>query len=170
MSYSYTTTETKTFTITHAKHIAAKVATDLKRMQRFYGRPDNLAIDNFESEVIELLKHGYLKKVSYGFQKNEKWIEPTLIYEANELNITANDDPGKVRPGKNIEGAVFCSFLEYSNTWYSLSEKEKEEFDESLPMQRGTGKTPGISGYLDNDRTYSSGGRALSRSSVRSYA
>ncbi len=169
MSYSYTATETKTFTITHAKHIAAKVATDLKRMQRFYGKPYDGSINNFESEVVELLKHGYLKKVFYGFQKNKKWIEPTLIYEASELNIAANDDPGKVRPGKDITGASFCSYLEYSNAWYLLSDEEKESFKHDLPIQRTTGSVPSISGYLDNDRTYSSGGRSLSRSSVRSY-
>ena len=39
MSSNYTTTTTisDTFTITHAKHIASKVATDLLRFQRFYG-------------------------------------------------------------------------------------------------------------------------------------
>ena len=30
MSYSFTATETKTFTLTHARHLAAKVAADLK--------------------------------------------------------------------------------------------------------------------------------------------
>ena len=39
MSYSYTLSETRTFTVTHARHMAAKVATDLKRMQRLYGSP-----------------------------------------------------------------------------------------------------------------------------------
>ena len=56
MSYSYTFSETATFTITHARHIAAKVATDLKRMQRFYGEPSDIRIKNYETEVIELLK------------------------------------------------------------------------------------------------------------------
>ena len=44
MSYSYTVTESTTFTVTHARHIAAKVATDLKRLQRFYGKPSDSAI------------------------------------------------------------------------------------------------------------------------------
>ena len=39
MTYSYT--QTTTFTITHARHLVAKVATDLKRMQRFYGSPND---------------------------------------------------------------------------------------------------------------------------------
>jgi hypothetical protein len=35
---SYTITESATtFTVTHARHMAAKVSTDLKRMQRLYG-------------------------------------------------------------------------------------------------------------------------------------
>ncbi len=169
MSYSYTTIETNTFTITHAKYIAAKVATDLKRIQRFYGKPDDKSIHNFESEIIKLLKHGYLKKVSYGFQKNDDWIEPTLVYTASELGVVANDDPGKIRPGKDINGASFCSFLEYSPAWHLLSNEEKESFEYGLPLQRTMGNAPGICGYLDNDRTYSSGGRTLSRSSVRSY-
>ena len=44
MSSSFTLTETTTFTLTHARHMAAKVATDLKRLQRFYGRPGDAAI------------------------------------------------------------------------------------------------------------------------------
>src|SRR5215208_6036058 len=54
MSYSYTLTETTTFTLTHAKHMAAKVATDLKRMQRLYNLPSDTDINNYEAEVIEL--------------------------------------------------------------------------------------------------------------------
>jgi len=48
MSYSYTTTETKTFALTHARHLAAKVATDLKRLQRFYGGISDERIEQLE--------------------------------------------------------------------------------------------------------------------------
>ena len=60
MSQSYTISESTSFTITHARHMAAKVATDLKRMQRLYGLPGDAAIAQYESEVIALLKAGYL--------------------------------------------------------------------------------------------------------------
>ena len=169
MSYSYSTTESTTFTVTHAKHIAAKVATDLKRMQRFYGKPSDTLIDQYEREIVELLKHGYLKKVTYGFQKNDNWIEPTLIYTSRDLSLSESDDPGKIRPGKNIDNASFASFLEYSDTWNTMSSEEQKTFKENLPFQRTTGDTPGVTGYLEDDRTYSSGGRSLARSSVRSY-
>jgi len=45
MSTSFTFSDTITFSVTHARHMAAKVATDLKRMQRFYGAPSDAWID-----------------------------------------------------------------------------------------------------------------------------
>src|SRR5262245_42971432 len=60
MTYSLTISETTAFTVTHARHMAAKVATDLKRLQRFYGKPTDAQIAAYEIEVIELLKAGYL--------------------------------------------------------------------------------------------------------------
>ncbi len=58
MTGSYTQSSTSTFTITHARHMAAKLAADLKRMQRFYGAPSDDRIAAYETEVVELLKAG----------------------------------------------------------------------------------------------------------------
>lgn len=41
------------------------MATDLKRMQRFYGQPSDAAIGQDQSEFIELLKEGVLGTVSH---------------------------------------------------------------------------------------------------------
>jgi len=60
MTTSYTLNATETFTVTHARHMAAKVGTDLKRMQRLYGLPSDADIAKYEAEVIEFLKSGYL--------------------------------------------------------------------------------------------------------------
>lgn len=78
MTGSYTQSSTSTFTITHARHMAAKLAADLKRMQRFYGAPSDDRIAAYETEVVELLKAGYLDTVTYGFKRGDNWIEPTL--------------------------------------------------------------------------------------------
>lgn len=169
MSYSYT--ETATFTVTHARHIAAKVATDLKRLQRLYGQPTDTRITEFEAEVIELLKHGYLDTVTYGYRRNGAWIKPTLRYTASELAGpgTADDDPGRVRPGANIAGATFYSYLTYSHIWHGLEPADKEAVHSRLPFRRGSAPEPGVLGYFADDRTYAAGGRALARSSIRSY-
>jgi hypothetical protein len=170
MADSYTITQTTTFTITHAKHMAAKVATDLKRMQRLYGKPSDIDIASYESEVVELLREGYLETITYGFRRNGNWIEP-LRYTARDLagSSTNDDDPGRIRPGANTDSAYFHSFLTYNTTWHSLSELERAKFRNRLLFQRTEASEPGINGYLSPDRTYSSGGRALDRATVRSY-
>lgn len=171
MSYSYTISETTTFTLTHAKHMAAKVATDLKRLQRFYAYPSDTSIENYEVEVIELLKHGYLGTLTVGFKRNNSWIEPTLRYTAHDLAGAAanDDDPGRVKPGADIDGASFCNYLTYSPAWHALSPAEQSTFKKRLPVVRGTAPEPSINGYLVDDRIYSSGGRSLNRATVRRY-
>jgi hypothetical protein len=171
MSTSYTLSETATFTATHAKHMAAKVATDLKRMQRLYGSPGDIDIDRYEQEAIAFLKAGYLGTVTYGFRKDGNWIEPTIRYTARDLagGSANDDDPGRIRPGKDVSNATFYSYLTYSTSWDVASESEKESFRQTLPFKRGSAPEPGISGYFNQDQTYSSGGRAIDRSSVRGF-
>jgi hypothetical protein len=171
MSLSFTLSESESFSITHARHMAAKVATDLKRMQRLYGSPSDAAIVFFEAEIIALLKEGYLGTVAYGFRRNGNWVEPTLRYTARDLagGAANDDDPGRIRPGADIAGASFYSFLTYSAVWDSLSSDDQQKFKNGLPLQRGGAPEPGVTGYLSGDRTYSAGGRALNRESVRSY-
>ncbi len=172
MSYSFTSTETMTFTVTHARHLAAKVAADLKRLQRFYGSPSDEHIAKLEGEATELLRQGYLESVAYGFQRNGSWIEPTLRYTAKELVAGgADDDPGRVRPGMDVSGAVFKSYMVYNGAWHRLSIEEQADIEAKLPVQRTSAAEPQVSnGYFVDDRNYSSGGRSLGRASVRSYS
>ena len=167
---SYVETGTNNFTVTHAKHIASKVATDLKRIQRFYDSPSDSRILRLKLEVIELLKHGYLETVTYGFQRHGSWIEPTLTYTAHEIIGLdyPDDDPGKIRPNVDVRGSSFCSFLTYSKQWHELSDVKKKIFKKKLPFQRVAGNEPDVCGVLIQDRNYSAGKRLLSRSSVRS--
>ena len=171
MSYSFTITQSSAFTITHARHMAAKVATDLKRMQRFYYQPSDTEIEAYEAEAIALLKAGYLDRVWYGFKRDGCWVEPTIKYTARDLygGSAADDDPGKIRRGADISGTTFSSFLSYSDAWHDLTWSEQDAFKKSLPFYRTSGTEPPIYGNLLSDRTYSSGGRALDRASVWSY-
>jgi hypothetical protein len=171
MSYSFTVSETSSFTITHARHMGAKVATDLKRMQRLYGSPSDSWIANYEVEITSVLRAGYLSTVAYGYMRDDKWIEPTLRYTARELEGSAanDDDPGRVRPGANIEGASFYTYIIYSAAWDRLTETARQAFRKTLPFTRDGAPEPAVNGYFSDDRVYSSGGRALNRASVRSF-
>jgi Bacterial HORMA domain family 1 len=171
MSTSFALTETTTFTVTHARHMASKVAADLKRLQRFYGEPSDARIANYETELIELLKAGFLAEVTYGYQRNGSWIEPTLRYTSQDLQgMAANDDdPGKVRAGADVSGARFCSFLTYSWSYHIATEGERAVVHRLLPFSRSDSDEPGVTGYFSDERTYSAGGQALNRKSVRSW-
>lgn len=168
---SYTSSNTQTFTVTHAKYLASKVATDLKRMQRFYGYPSDTSITNYEEELVELLKKGYLSEVTYGFQRDDKWIEPCLRYNANDLSdmYSTDDDPGKIFPGADISGASFGSYLINTSAYSNLPTDERSRFEQSLPFQRTGAAALGINGYMSSDKTYSSGGKLLNRSILKSY-
>lgn len=159
-----------TFSLTHARQLGAKVATDLKRMQRFYGSPSDAAILAFETEIVELLKDGYLDKITYGFKKGDDWIIPSLKYTALELSDenATDDDPGRVPPGADISGTEFTSFLSRNSSYWNKTDSEREAFNNKLPFQRTTGEEPGTNGYFSSDRSYSSGGRGLNRSSLKS--
>jgi hypothetical protein len=69
MTDSCTISDSESFTVAHARHIAAKVAADLKRIQRLYGSPGDASIADYEAEVIEFVKAGYLGTVWYGYRR-----------------------------------------------------------------------------------------------------
>ncbi len=167
---SYSLTEAVTFSITHARKLASKVAVDLKRVQRFYRLPDDAFIDDHEAELVVLLKSGVLGELTCGFRRNGNWIEPTLRYTAHELaDDGPDDDPGRVKPRCNVVDASFHSYLKYNSEWSQLTETEREKIEAQLPFRRVAAPEPGVGGYFVDDRAYSAGGRGLSRASVRSY-
>lgn len=172
MSNSFTSSDSVTFTLTHAKYLASKVKTDLKRMQRFYeGIPNDERIDKFEQELTILLNGGFVSRVMYGFKRNDQWIEPTLRYEAKDLLnfINTDDDPGRVLPGADVNGASFYSYLVFSDAWSKLSDTDRKATEEKLPFIRGGANEPSVNGYFVQDKTYSAGGRSLNRSTVKGY-
>lgn len=166
---SFTTTTSESFTVTHARYMASKVATDLKRFQRFYSSPSDAWIEQYEGELAGLLKHEAIDYVVYGFQRNQLWTPASVRYRALPGGtLMTDDDPGKIRPGIDIGGAGFTSFLSYSSRWTSLSTAEREKINQGLPFQRSTGSSPALeTGAWADDLQYSAGGRGLGRSTIR---
>src|SRR5687767_2936138 len=111
MSYTYTQSGTETFTLLHARILASRVATDLRRFQRFYFAPADQAIADYEMELAQMLKNDVVETVIYGFKRYGKWTEATVRYMALPGGtLAADDDPGKIRPGLDVAGATFTSF------------------------------------------------------------
>lgn len=169
MSMSYTTNESETFSIIHARRIAWRVATDLLRFQSFYGLPSDKSLDDYEEELAVLLNHDVLAWVEYGFQRNGKWTEAAVRYTALPGGtLVASDDPGKIRPNLDVAGAHFTSFLDYNSNWYMKSQAERAAIAAQRPFTRGTGSEPPLeSGYWASDLNYTAGGRGLGRATAR---
>lgn len=167
MTLSYTTTRSEVFTAAHAWHVAVKVGTDLKRMQRFYGRPSDAAILDYEKEAVVLLCGNYMEAVEYGFQREGRWVV-ALRYVARRDGVLVDDDvPGRVPLGVNISECNFASFLRRTQKWHTLSDAQQERIyaDAGISFRR----TPG-NGYAGNwgavDKTYSAGGGGVTRQAI----
>lgn len=161
MSTTYTVSTTSSFTLTHAKYLASKIAADLRQMQIFYGRPTDQEIEDYLTEAAVLLVSGYLKDVTYGFRSNGEWVM-ALKYDVRIGGVLADDRSGRVRPGVDVIGASWGSFLNYSDRYYGLSISERQRVHTLLPFSRSHGEEPRAH-VRTLDKTYSNGGVSLQR-------
>jgi hypothetical protein len=78
-----------------------------------------------------------------------------------------DDDPGKIRPGTDVPGENFGSYLVRNSRWDSLPKAEQDRFDASLPFSRnGVPEPELVSGRWSQDHTYSAQGRGITRSTI----
>ncbi|WP_428122665.1 hypothetical protein [Candidatus Poriferisodalis sp.] len=164
-----TVTETSTFSVTSARHVASKVAADLRLIQLAYGDPDDDRISKYEAELVELLAGLFVHRITYGFRCNGLWIPPSLIYEARiDGTLTGDDRAGRIPRNCDISGASFASFLIYSAAWDSLTPEEVSSVRVKLPFERSSGDEPGTaSGSWNADKAYSHNGGGVARTALR---
>ncbi len=167
MTYSTTQTGTQTFTLTHAKHIAAKVAADLMRFTRFYKNPPISEINDYEAELTAVLNAGYLDKVIYGFHRNGKWVEALMYHALPDGTLVGDDDPGKIRPGTDVPGESFTSQMWKNAKWHTLTQAQQDAFYAGLPIKRQSCAPMLLeSGCWSTGLNYSAGGRGVTRSTI----
>ncbi len=161
MSYSYT--QSDTFTITHARHIASRIASDLRLLNRYYDTPPLDMIGKYLEEVAQLLAKGYFKTLEVGFKRGNVRVI-SLKYEVQVDGTLRDDRSGGVRPGVDITGAKSFNYLTHTSKWWNLPESERIAFEATLPIQRTTGTEPEDGeGYWVMDRTYAAGGTGVQR-------
>ncbi|MBN8183119.1 hypothetical protein [Roseibium aggregatum] len=166
---SYSISGTQTSSITNARRLASKVATDLARFQRFYRSPSDKSIADYEAELTLLLNYDAVDNVVYGFKRNGLWTLASVRYVALPGGVLqTDDDPGRIKANLDISGASFTSFLSYSSNWFARSSEERANIKKQLPFDRTTGESPNLErGQWIQDKNYSSGGLGLGRSTVR---
>src|SRR5687767_14494726 len=109
MSNTFTTTSTRTFTRTSAKYIASKVSADLYRLHRYYGRPTEREITQYDEELTTLLAGGYVESVEYGFRIGNTRVV-TLLYRVLSDGSLSDGNAGGVYARANVTGAGWFSY------------------------------------------------------------
>ena len=166
MSSTYTISET--FTLTHARRLAAKVAADMHQCQRFYGHLTDTQIENYQQELTVLLHGGYVKSYEFGFTTKDGRRVVSWHYTVGPSGDLEGGRSGGLFPAAVISGADMFNFLTYSSKWSSLSTIEKDKIKASYLVRRTDGEPPQDgNGYWDSSRQYASGGVAVTRKEFR---
>ena len=118
-------------------------------------------------ELAQLLNGGYVDEYEFGYKRNNQRVV-CWRYTVQNGQFLTDGRPGKVVSYADVFGAVFYNFLTQSSAWYSLSDWERTNIEESLPVNRTAGSQPTDgSGYWTTDHGYSAGGVGLGRRTFR---
>ena len=157
MTSSYSLSET--FSIVHARHIASRVAGDLRLMSRYYPRPSLDEVEDYLEEIAQLLVTGYLATFEIGYRRDGRRVF-TLFYEVLGDGTLSDARAGGVPTDADITGASFFSYVTYAR-----DDAARAAFLAGLPVQRTGGPQPidGNGYWIHDDRSYAAGGMGLRR-------
>lgn len=168
MTQSYTRTQAETFSLTHAKYLASKVAADLHLCSIYYGHPTKERVLEYEQELIEMLRGSFVEQYEFGFRRDGKRILCWRYTVSADGILVADDNSGKLSSGVDISTADFYNYLWRTNAWGALSPSDRSRIEDGLPFKRVGQDAPADgSGYWITDKNYSSGGVALGRQTFR---
>ena len=164
-----TASASATFTVTHARYLASKVAADLHQCRALYNRPDAEAVDAYNDELVTLLGGGYVDAYEFGFKNNGRRIVCWSYTVDGYGDLTGGDSrAGGLYARADVDGSTYYNYLTYSSNWYALDKAERDRIKDGLPVNRTSGSLPDDgSGYWVADHYYTSGGVRLSRRTFR---
>lgn len=167
MTTSYSFAET--FTRANARRLAGRVATDLHQSRLLYGHPAEGRVEDFLTELKELLSGGYVAKYQFGFERNDRVLWALRYTVGPDGSLIGN--AGGLPRGIDVAGGTWFNTLTYSSSWWQLSPGARKTLEDKLPVVRTTGGPPSDShGFWQKDRTYADGGVGLERETFRSWS
>ena len=132
MSYTFVRTESSTFTRTSARYLSSKVAADLHRLHRYYGRPSLVEIQKYDEELTILLAGGYVESVEYGLRVADERVL-TLRYTVQADGSLSDGNAGGVHARGDVGNAAWFSYLTYNARWRSLTQSERNRIGGESP-------------------------------------
>ncbi|MCA9217178.1 MAG: hypothetical protein KDB27_29115 [Planctomycetales bacterium] len=168
---TFTHTQSATFTVTHARYLASKIAADLNACSRLHGRPAISVVEKYNEELIELLRYGYLSQYEFGFKRSDKRVL-SWSYEVDASGAVSGDDrAGKMSAYVDLSDTSFFNYVWYSAKYQNLTSDQQAAFKDSHPINRASGSPPsdGNGVWSGTEKNYSAGGTGISRRSFRSF-
>lgn len=167
MALSHSYTFSNSFTRTHAKYLASKIAADLYQFKLRYGKPEGDVIDAYQNELIELLGNEWLAFYEFGFLVDGNRLLSYRYRVDASGTITQDSAPGGILPRIDVSNAEYFNRVTYSSAWWSLSPEGRERIRGQLPVKRSVTADPTDgTGRWMVERSYVSG-RAVERSVFR---
>ncbi len=161
MTFTYTTPET--FTVVHARKLAAKIVADMHQCRRFYGEPTEAEITAWNDELVVMLAGGYVDSYEFGFKSKDRRVV-SWFYTVSAAGELEGGRSGGLYPGASISGASMFNFMTTSASWGRLSERQRNAERAKHGVNRTTGEPPADgSGHWVIDRVYVAGGVAVRR-------
>lgn len=162
------TTTTSTFTRTHARYLASKIAADLRQFRSFYSKPTEQQIEDLYEELVEMLAGGYVATYEAGFRKSGGDRVVSARYIVSSSGISTDERAGGIYARADITGASWFTYMTYSNAWWELNDSARRGIKDSVPVDRSPADEPTDGdGYWESGRNYASGGTSTSRSGFR---
>lgn len=167
MSYSYTQSQTKSYTYANVRHINDKILGDLTYLLvRFPGIFTEERVTAWKNDFYHWMNDGYAQTIDILFMRNDECFCEVKYELKDDGSISADDNVGRIR-GVDLSGAYTSVVITYTSKWTELTAEEQQNFrDEKLHLSWGAaGKTNYAYGLTQKfDKQYSSGSVGVQRS------
>jgi hypothetical protein len=157
-------TNSESFTVTHARKLAAKVTADMYNCMQHYKYPQASEIDRFTAELVVMLSHHCVSVYEFGFQTPEKKRVVSWRYTVSVTGDLEGGRSGGLYATADISNAAWFNQMTYSEIWTALAPAEQEKIEALHEVSRVTKSGPSDgNGHWVTTRTYGAGGVSIVR-------
>ncbi len=149
-----------------ASHLAGPILEDMRNCHRLYGFPSQSWIDDYETELLFLLRHRYLNTYEFGFErKNNRALSWHYEFDYSRAAAAKPIGPRRIR-AISLRDCQFFNYVTYTPSWSKLSAEEKKRIRAKLPVKRVNNPPPSDGkGFWKDQQSFSSKGAAFNKRS-----
>ena len=157
-------TNSESFTVTHARKLAAKVTADMYNCLQHYKYPPAAEIDRFTEELVVMLSRHYISVYEFGFQTAENKRVVSWRYTVSVTGDLEGGKSGGLFATADTSNAAWFNQMTWNSNWTALTNTEQEKINGLHEVRRITKSGPNDgNGHWVTSRTYGAGGVSIVR-------